>query len=102
MDKKEALKLIAEIETLSQGFGEPNSNALRKINSNLFALRSGNGTRDGYLYFDGKLDSIAGYSEIGFSTRKFEKYAGGARQIRVFVLGDCSVLKSLINEWKDL
>ncbi len=101
MNKQEALKLISEIETLSQGFGEPNPEALRKINSNLFALRCGNGARDGYLYFEGKLDSIASYSEIGFSTRKFAKYQGGARQIRVFVLGDCSVLRSLINKWTE-
>ncbi len=99
MDKQEALNLISEIETLSQGFGQPNPDDLRRIKSILFDLKHGNGTRDGYLYFDGKLDSIAGYSEIGFSTRKFEKYQGGARQIRVFVLGDCSVLRSLINKW---
>jgi len=53
MDKQEALRLISEIETLSQGFGEPNPDALRKINSNLFALRCGIGTRNGY--FEGKL-----------------------------------------------
>jgi hypothetical protein len=49
-------------------------------------------------YFKEKLTYLDEWADIGFSTRKFAKYSGGAQQVRVFALGDISTAKHLVEE----
>ena len=67
MNKEEALATISEMESILDGFGAPNEEALRMIKRSVFALKC----REGY--FNGKLDEFESWAKIGLSTRKFQQ-----------------------------
>lgn len=93
MSKSEALQAIATIEKLCYGYGFPNTQSKNQI-LNLVREMRAYGPDNGY--FREKLTSIEVWSDIGFSTRKFIKYTGGANQVTVWTLGDCQSVKSII------
>ncbi len=96
MNKDQGLAAVVEIESLIKGFGSPNDQALRRLKSLVSSLRYSS-RNDGY--FREKLGSLEVWADIGFSTRKFAKYSGGADQVRSSALADCMMLKRLIREW---
>jgi len=91
--KDEAIKAVERIADLAKYFGGPNEPALREGQVICRDLRHGAAP---YEYITSRTASIEGWAEIGFSTRKFDKY-GGPERVRSSVYADCSVLKSLIS-----
>jgi len=98
MTKDQGLAAVDEIESLIEGFGSPDEQALRRLKSLVSSLRYSS-RNDGY--FREKLGSLEVWADIGFSTRKLAKYSGGARQVRTFALSECMMLRRLIREWPD-
>ncbi len=45
-----------------------------------------------------KLVELEEWATVGFSTLKFEKYAGGASGVRSFALGALTTLRDLVEE----
>jgi hypothetical protein len=97
MNKNQGLKAVAEIESLIKGFGSPDSQARRCVKSLVSALRHSSNDD----YFTEKLGNLEEWANVGFSTKKFLKYSGGADQVRDFARADCTVLKRLIRKWAD-
>lgn len=95
MSKDEALKIVAEIRELTQDFGYPNEQAKQKVARLVNCLRNDGQDDD---YYRGKLSSVVEFSTVGFSTRKFKKYPGGAEQVMGFVIADIGIAEDIINE----
>lgn len=95
MNREEALQALDRYEDLSKDFGYPNQASLQAIRKIVLSLRSGP-VRDSYFFE--KLASLEHWADIGFSTRKFQKYRGGAEQVRVFALGDLSTAKWCVEQ----
>jgi hypothetical protein len=91
MNKEEALATISEMESILDGFGAPNEEALRTIKRSVYALKC----RDGY--FNGKLDEFESWAKIGLSTRKFQQW--GLDRVRHFARSDLTMARQLIEEW---
>jgi hypothetical protein len=99
MTKDEALQAIDRLERLTQDFGFPNAELLASANKDLWSLRHGP-VRDSY--FLEKLTSVEHWAAVGFSTRKFKQYAGGAEQVGVFALGDLGTARFLVEQqWSE-
>ena len=94
MTEAQALALIDRYQTLTEGFGYPNTQALQEVERIVFQLRSI--TADSY-YLE-KLGKMERHAGIGFSTRKFASYAGGSEQVRVSALGQSKTARDLIRE----
>lgn len=95
MTKDEAITALERYETLSEDFGYPNDSSLREAKQIIWSLRGGPLTDS---YFLEKLTCLEEWARIGFSTRKFAKYSGGAQQVRVFALGDISTARHLVEK----
>lgn len=95
MNKLEAIATIERYVELSENFGYPNEQSLREAKQIIFRLR---GAPLNDSYFLEKLHLMEEWANIGFSSRKFERYQGGASQVRVFALGAASTAKDLVNE----
>ena len=95
MSRSAALVAVTNLETLCQDFGFPNERSRSEMLQIVHSLRS-TGPEDGY--FREKLFNIRMWAEIGFSIRKCKEFQGGASQLIVFALGDCSTVRNLIQE----
>lgn len=99
MNRDEPLQSLDRYETLTADFGFPNSDSLREATRIIQRLRSGSLRGS---YFLEKLTNLNEWASIGFSTRKHEKYAGGAAQVRSFALADLMTLRGLVEEsWSE-
>lgn len=79
MSRSEALEAIVQIKELSKGFGSPNEQSRTKMIRLIGRLRFDGPDDDNYR---DKLSSVEELADIGFSTRKYEKYPGGVSQVR--------------------
>ena len=95
MNASEALDKIARYMALSRDFGYANADALREAKAIVWSLKTG-GLQD--AYFREKLASLEHWADVGFSVRKFARYPGGAEQVKVFSLGDASIVRDLIEQ----
>lgn len=95
MNKSDAIASIERYIDLTQNFGYPNEQSLREVKQIIFRLRGGP-LNDSYFFE--KIHLMEEWATIGFSTRKFARYAGGASQVRVFALGAASTAKDLVIE----
>lgn len=95
MTREDALAAFDELDKLIGGFGYPDEAEHSRLKHVLFRLRHG-----GYddSYFLEKLSKIENWADIGFSTRKFNRYSGGAADVRSFAYGDCHIARSLARE----
>lgn len=92
--KQEALEIVNEIESLSEGFGWADQQALSTIKKKLFTLRC-----NGPSLIGEKLTSIEEMAKIGFSERRHENY-GGCKAVRRNLLADCaSVRRQIDTTW---
>lgn len=95
MTRDEALSAIDRLEQLTRDFGYPNAELLASTTRDLWSLRHGP-VRDSYFFE--KLASVEHWAAVGFSSRKFKQYTGGAEQVRVFALGDLSTARFLVEQ----
>jgi hypothetical protein len=93
--KDKALAAINQLEELIKIFGSPNRGAHEQFKRLLFTLK---GVGPLSSYYNEKLNKLSYWGEIGFSTRKFNSYNGGVEQVRVWALGACGIVRSLLEE----
>ena len=96
MSKSAALVAVTNLEILCQDFGFANERSKCEMVKIVHSLRS-DGPEDSY--YREKLFNIEMWAKIGFNTRKSKEFQGGASQLTVFALGDCSTLRNLIQEY---
>lgn len=97
MTRDDALRHLDRYEALSKDFGYANEASLREALLLVQQLRAGplHGS-----YFREKLVELEEWAKVGFSTRKFEKYTGGASGVRSFALGALMTLRDLVEaDW---
>ena len=92
MINEEAIRIVEEIEKLSEGGGEYDPVILQAICRSTYVLRV---SLADDLPIRGKLSSIESWSTILFSARRHEDW-GGPATIRTFILEDCAGLKQII------
>ena len=95
MTKDQAQAAIRRLEDLSKSFGCADTEASSEMSKLLRELWNF-GPNDGY--YREKIGSLEQWVDIGFSTRKHQKYSGGASQVTVWALGDIGTLESLVSE----
>ncbi len=95
MDKAAALAVIKRLEQLTRQFGGPYTDYHLEFKQLIFKL---NGCRIQDPYFREQLSKLQQYADTGFSTRKFEKVAGGVSQLRVWALGALQTAADLIDQ----
>lgn len=93
MNKQKALDAIGEMQTLIDGFGTPNADALKAIKRHIFALRTDAG------YLNEKLGSLETWANIGFSTRKYQRW--GLDRVKHFALTDLMMVRQLVEHRPD-
>lgn len=95
MSKSEALDAVAQIKDLSKDFGFPNEQAKVKLIRLINQLRNDGPDDD---YYREKLSNVEFFTDIGFSTKKFNKYQGGVSQVRCWVWGDIGIAEEIIED----
>lgn len=95
MEYDQVIKYVEELEELIETGGWPNVESSNRVKKILFALSTSE-LFNGYIRE--KLSSIENYSDILFSTRKFENY-GGHDKVAHILRMDCSNLRSAIKQY---
>ena len=90
MSVKDLLANVDELEQLARSGGASDADALSRAKALIFSLR--HSPVETY-YPREKLGGLEEWFDILYSTRKFEKYPGGAQSIPVCILGDLQVLR---------
>lgn len=93
MDKQQALAAFDEMQSLVDGFGAPNDEALRIIKRYVHALSWGHD-------FEGTLGEFETWAKIGLSTRKSQRW-GDVSNVKVSALGTLSIARDLVDDWPD-
>ena len=93
MATAEALELITDIETPLDSGGWPDQEVLANIKQTLRRLRSAPGPPG---LISEKIVAIEIWTEILFSTRRFERY-GGADRVRLSILHECHALRQIVS-----
>ena len=92
MNIDEAIRIVDEIEKLTEFGGSPDPESLETVRRRIFSLRFG---LEGDPPIGVKLASIESWANILFSTRKHKRH-GGASRVSYFILRDCITLKDII------
>lgn len=80
--------LFTLLKDLAHGGGHADPDALRQAQHAIGSLRWNDRLSD---YAKGKLGEAEGWFEVLYSHRKHQRHAGGASQVRVWILGNLAV-----------
>lgn len=97
MTKDEGREAVNEIQTLIEGFGAPNAQALNRLKHLVSSLRDALTGE----YETEKLDHLEHWAGIGFSARKFAKYPDGVEGVRSTAHANLTAIKNSILKWPD-
>lgn len=90
MTLKDLLANVDELEALAHGGGAQDDRVLLRARALVSALRY---SSDEFYYAREKLGGMERWFEILYSAAKFQKYGGGAQQIRAWILVDLATLR---------
>ena len=97
MTKDEGRAAVNEIQTLIEGFGAPNDQALNRLKHLVSSLRDALTSE----YETEKLDHLEHWAAIGFSTKGFARFPGGAEGVKESARASLTTLKHAVRKLPD-
>jgi hypothetical protein len=94
MNKDQGRGAVDEIQTLIEGFGAPNEQALNRLKHLVSSLRD---TLTGE-YVTEKLDHLEHWAAIGFSTKEFSRFPGGTEGVKDSARASLMALKNAVSK----
>jgi hypothetical protein len=92
MTRDELRAVFERYDALVRNFGGPDEESLSEVRKIVWRLRQ---SADGDPYLLEKLGGMQEWAQIGFSTRKFEKFRG-VEQVRAFAMGEAQSAESVL------